>query len=421
MALLRALALALLALTTTVTAVAPSLPLVTSSRWILDSTGARVKLRCINWAGHMETHVPEGLHRNSIANITSFIAGAGFNCVRLTYSIDWALNPTELVADAFAKAVTLAGVPEHQDAMTAIYDAAVVHNPSLQSATVRDVYGQVIAGLWENGVMTILDNHVSRAGWCCNLTDGNGWWNDAAGAEAADSRWFNTSEWLAGLEAVAEWSTTQPGVVGMSLRNELRQSVLQTLGGSYEDDWYTYISRAAKLVHAANPDVLVIVGGASSATDLSFVADRGLDFTPWAGKHVWEMHAYSFTVTFKVALGNCALEKAAYGYYDGFVLTQGKNYTAPLILSEFGVAMTGGSAETGLSSDDAAYLDCLVGYMEGNDAEWALWAIQGSYYIRNGVLDYNETWGVYDFEWTGWRNPGFPPLLKSMWNATQGP
>ena len=52
----------------------PKLPLQTSSRWILDADGARVKMRCINWAGHGEANVPEGLHKASVASIADFVA-----------------------------------------------------------------------------------------------------------------------------------------------------------------------------------------------------------------------------------------------------------------------------------------------------------------------------------------------------------
>lgn len=422
MALLNTLSLTLLALASTaLAAAAPSLPLSTSSRWILDASGSRVKLRCVNWAGHMETHVPEGLHRQPISKIAQTIEEQGFNCVRLTYSIDWALNPNETVAHAFANAAGLAGVPEHNATLTGYYDAAVALDPSLATSTVRDVYGAVVDALWDRGVMTILDNHVSRAQWCCNLTDGNGWWDTGFGYVADNSRFFNTSEWLAGLQAAAAWArASHPGVVGLSLRNEIRQSWLQGTNGPY-DDWYDNIGRAAGLVHAAHPDALIVVGGGWSATDLTMVGGRDLDWSGWAGKHVWEFHAYSFTVTFQLDLGNCALEKAEYGKFDGYVLSQGERYTAPLILSEFGVAMTGGSKAGGLSDDDYDYLTCLVGYMTNNDAEWALWAIQGSYYLRNGAVDYNETWGVLDYTWSQVRNPQFSGLLGAMWNVTQGP
>lgn len=50
-----------------------AIPLQSSSRWILDSNNARVKLRCINWAGHMEVHLPEGLHKQSISFLADWI------------------------------------------------------------------------------------------------------------------------------------------------------------------------------------------------------------------------------------------------------------------------------------------------------------------------------------------------------------
>lgn len=432
MAPLKALALGLLATTTALAlnSSAPALPLSTSGRWILDADGARVKLRCVNWAGHMEAHVPEGLHRQSVDTIAQFIADAGFNCVRLTYSIDWALNPDETVADAFANAANLSGTPEYQANLTGFYDDAVALNPFLAngSTTVRDVYGEVIDQLWARGVMTVLDNHVSRAQWCCNLTDGNGWWDTAFGYTDANSRYFNTAEWLQGLSAVATWAAggAHPGVVAMSLRNEIRQFLLQGFNGPY-DDWFSNLNQAGAAVHEANPDVLVVVGGGMSATDLTMVrsGSRHLDYaSAWPGKHVWEFHAYTFTVTFAADLGSCDLERDEYGAWDGFVLTQGEDYTAPLFLSEFGVGMTsadGDDSTSGLSEGDYDYLTCLVGYMEGNDAEWALWAVQGSYYIRNGVVDYDESYGVLDHSWSTWRNPAFPALLGSMWNVTQGP
>lgn len=401
---------------------APSLPLSSSSRWILDAESNRVKFRCINWAGHMETHVPEGLHRQSISYIADFIVDQGFNCVRLTYSIDWALNPNESVVDAFNNAATLAYVPEANASFVDMYNQALTYNPFLANATVRDVFGVVVDQLWERGVMTLLDNHVSRAQWCCNLTDGNGWWDTAFGYTALNSRYFNTTLWLDGLQTVATWAGNgnHPGVVAMSLRNEIRQFLLQGTNGPY-NDWFTYIQRGAEIVHAANPDVLIVVGGGLSATDLTMVQDRSLDWTAWEDKHVWEFHAYEFTVTFALDLGSCDLEKLEYGKFDGYVLTQDEDYTAPLILSEFGVGMTGGDNAGGLSDADYDYLTCLVGYMTSNDADWALWAIQGSYYVRNGVVDYNETWGVLNYNWTDWRNPQFPALLGAMWNVTQGP
>ena len=63
-----------------------SLELCTDGRWIVDESGHRVKLACVNWASHIDTMVTEGLNKQPLATITAYIAALGFNCVRLTYA-----------------------------------------------------------------------------------------------------------------------------------------------------------------------------------------------------------------------------------------------------------------------------------------------------------------------------------------------
>ncbi|KAK3313786.1 glycoside hydrolase family 5 protein [Apodospora peruviana] len=413
--------LALLAFFTTVIfAQQAALPLKSSSRWILDANNQRVKFRCVNWAGHQEANIPEGLDKQPVGYIVDWIKQQGFNCVRLTYSIDHALNGNTMkVADSFSQAAAAAGVPA--PAMTGLYANVISKNPFIATATTRDVYTNVVDTLWEAGIMTILDNHVSKATWCCNLTDGNGWWDEGFGYNSWNSRFFKTQDWLTGLQTMAVWATDHPGVVAMSLRNEIREFLLQ---GSFNGraDWYRFIKQGGDIVHAANPDVLVVVGGVQSSTDLTHVRPKNkmLDTSGWAGKHVWEMHAYSFTVTFPDPFQNCDAVKAEYGTFSGFVLEQNKPYTGPLILSEFGVGMLGGS-ENGLNAQDDRYLKCLVSYMTSNDADWAVWALQGSYYLRDGNVDADETWGLMSHDWKGWRNEKFPGMLGDMWKVTQGP
>ncbi|GJN66722.1 cellulase family protein [Purpureocillium lilacinum] len=408
---------ALLGLASSVTADKPKVPLSASSRWIVDAAGQRVKLRCINWAGHLEANIPEGLHRQTVEHVADWIAAQGFNCVRLTYSIDMARNPSVRVEDSFRAAAVASGADEAT--LMKLYAAASERNPFLTTATVLDVFDHVQAALWDRGVMTVLDNHVSKASWCCDLGDGNGWWKDAKFYMKETSRYFDTTQWHEGLTAMATWSRSRPGVIGLSLRNELRASVLQIPFAP--KTWLDYMPTAARLVHAAAPDALVITGGINGGTDLSPLRTVGvMDTDGWVSKRVWEAHAYSFTIT-TPSFGICSLLKTEYGGLFGFVLEQGKGaLTGPLFLSEFGVGMTGGPHD-GLSDDDYKYLTCLVEYMESNDADWALWAIQGSYYVRGGTVDFNETWGALDYSWQDWRNPAFKSMLGKMLDVTQGP
>jgi endoglucanase len=128
-----------------------ALPLKTSSRWILDNNDQRVKFRCANWAGHMEVNLPEGLNKKSIEYIADWVHAQGFNCVRLTYSIDHALHPGLAVADSFAAASAASGAS--LSSFTSMYNDVVVHNPSLKNSTTRDAFGAVIDALWERGVV----------------------------------------------------------------------------------------------------------------------------------------------------------------------------------------------------------------------------------------------------------------------------
>ncbi|KAM3536302.1 hypothetical protein MY4038_000460 [Beauveria bassiana] len=419
-----ALSLALPALAATVVVDKPAVPLHSSSRWILDRDNRRVKLRCVNWAGHLEANLPEGLHKQPVSRLADWIASAGFNCVRLTYSIDMALNPSLPVRQSFFAAAAATGADAA--GLMALHDAAVSMNPFLANATVIDAFDAVQAALWDRGVVTILDNHVSRASWCCDLDDGNGWWADAPGYLAANSRYFDRDDWLRGLRAMAAWvrgdgssssSSSRPGIVGMSLRNELRAHVTQLPAAA--GVWRENMRVAAAAVHAGNPDVLVIVGGLNGGTDLTPLRGQTLDTAAWVGKNVWEAHAYSFTLT-TPDVGSCSVRKANYGLLFGFVLEQGKDSTGPLFLSEFGVGMTGGGKD-GLNDKDSRYLACLREYMEGNDADWALWALQGTYYVRDGKVDAEETWGVLDHDWKDWRNPKFKGMLGKMPEMTQFP
>ena len=391
-------------------------PLSASDRWIVDSNGERFKLRCVNWAGHLEPGIPEGLNKQPVDNIAYWIANNGFNCVRLTYSIDMALSPDTSVSDSFTQAANSSGTDTNVTALQEQYTAAVAQNAFLGSATRISTFDTIISTLASHSISVILDNHVSKAQWCCNYSDGNGWWDSASGYDASNSQWFNTANWLAGLSAMSKFSTSHPNIIGMSLRNELR--AVGTQDENNHADWYNLTSFGAQAIHSANPDLLIVFGGVTSATDLSYLQFTPLDTSAWgADKTVYEFHSYWWS--FPIGSSLCPVYDGILGERSGFILESGKPFTGPLWLSEFGaLQVVDGSVTTGL---EQAFLGCLVSYMEGNDADWAVWAVQGSYYVREGAVDADESYGLLNHDWTDWRNATFKDALGGMFDVTQGP
>jgi Cellulase (glycosyl hydrolase family 5) len=90
----------------------------------------------------------------------------------------------------------------------------------------------VVSNLGANNIMVILDNHISKPGWCCSNSDGNGFFGD---------KYFDPDVWISGLTKMANMFNGVSNVVGMSLRNELRGAKQNV------DDWYRYISEFCRL------------------------------------------------------------------------------------------------------------------------------------------------------------------------------
>lgn len=57
------------------------------------------------------------------------------------------------------------------------------------------VYDAIAAECAQQQIYVHLDNHVSKASWCCNLSDGNGWWGDT---------FFSPTNWTRGLSYMAD-------------------------------------------------------------------------------------------------------------------------------------------------------------------------------------------------------------------------
>nr|GEV62353.1 ricin B, lectin domain, glycoside hydrolase, family 5 [Tanacetum cinerariifolium] len=246
--------------------------------------------------------------------------------------------------------------------------------------------------------MIILDNHLSKPGWCCNDNDGNGFFGDL---------YFDPQVWINGVTRVATMFRGYTNVIGMSLRNELR--------GRRQDvnTWYKYMQKCAERVHAANPNVLVILSGLNYDLDLSFLQNNPVKLS-FNNKLVFEAHWYGFSNGNDWATSNsnevCGRVIETMQTNAIFLLDQGY----PLFISEWGVD------QRGTNENDNRYLNCFLGWAAEHDLDWALWSLVGSYYYREGVAGMEEFYGVLNWNWHEARNSSFLKKISPLQSPFQG-
>lgn len=391
----------------------PNLPFTTEGPKILDASGNNVKLAGTNWPGHGEVMIPEGLQYQSVETIVSDIKSLGMNVVRLTYAIemvDQIYNNNGEDVDlqtAFTQGLG-------QENGTAILADVLSNNPQFTASTKRlEVYDAVVAELARQEIYINLDNHMSKGAWCCSQTDGNAWWGDT---------YFNADNWVRGLSFMANHGKSWSNLASMSLRNEFREpSNNPTVAATYNwETWYSYVKKGANAVHEANPDVLVILSGLNYDTTMQPVV-RGTALTPgnetfnkadFAGyeeKLVIELHNYETGAT------SCSAVQGS--LYNGGAQAMNPDESTtvnvfPVLITEFGFLQEDNTYQS-------VYATCLAEWVPSNTAGWMNWVVVGSYYVRSGIQDYDETWGLYNHDWSGWRDTAYVnEQLKPMVAAT---
>nr|DAD30751.1 TPA_asm: hypothetical protein HUJ06_009602 [Nelumbo nucifera] len=370
---------------------AAALPLYTNSQWIVDENGQRVKLACVNWISHLQPLLAEGLNRQPLDTISKTIVSMGFNCVRFTWPLFMATNES-LYSLNVRQSFENLGLNES-------IGAILVNNPSMLNLTVIQAFKAVVDNLGDNNVMVILDNHISKPGWCCSRTDGNGFFGDT---------YFDPELWIKGLTQMATWFNGTTNVIGMSLRNELRGSRQNV------SVWYKYMQAGAEAIHKANPHVLTILSGLEFDHDLSFLHSRQVKLS-YSRKLVFELHWYAFTDGHAWEEGNpndvCGRIVNTLKSQSLFVLDQGY----PLFLSEFGIDLRGGDP------NGDRFSNCFFGVAADLDFDWALWAFMGSYYLREGYYALNEVYAVLDWDWAKPRNTTFLKRVAGIQSPFRGP
>jgi endoglucanase len=170
------------------------LPLSTKGRDVIDANGDVFHYKATNWPGHQEIMIPEGLQYSSVSDIVSWFPKLGLNSVRLTFAIEmideyYSNSPNQTLEKSVINALG-------QVNGTKVLNQILAKNPQFRRNTTRlQVWDAVGKELSSQGVVIHLDNHVSKAFWCCGENDGNAWFGD---------KFFDVETWKRGLSFMAK-------------------------------------------------------------------------------------------------------------------------------------------------------------------------------------------------------------------------
>jgi endoglucanase len=308
-------------------------PLHANGHKILDSAGHEVRLTSVNWYGFdQKEYLAGGLDHARLETIIGQIRDIGVNSVRLP----WANETLERNPPAA--------------------DYAVKANPKLRGKHALDVLDVVIAALARAHIMVILDNHMSRADWCCTEADGNGLWYSAE---------YPEEKWLADWETIVRRYRNQPWVVGADLRNELRNGA--TWGGDDPRlDWHAAAERGGNAVLGVNPNLLVMVEGPEYSTDLTAFGKLPVRLKI-SNRVVYSPHAYAPAGhTFQ----SYDELKQVYDARAGYLLRAEPG--VPLWVGEFG------TCQTLECEDQSQWFSWFVRYLRENELSWSYWPLNGT-------------------------------------------
>jgi endoglucanase len=346
-------------------------PLHTEGYRILDAAEHPIRLTSVNWYGFdQKEYVAGGLDHAPLAQIIDEIHQIGVNSVRLP----WANETLE------------------RNPMPPAY--AITANPQFKGMRAMEIMDAVITALASAHIMVILDNHVSRADWCCSEDDGNGLWYNAEYPEA---------HWLADWKAIARRYGNQPWVVGADLRNELRSGAVWG-GSDAKHDWHSAAERGAKAVLAGNPRLLIMVESPEYSTNFTgfdklpvrLPIPRRLIYSP----HAYNIQSHTFATYEEM--------KQAYEARVGFLLHA--EPAVPLWVGEFGTCQ---DLKCGPNSD---WFRLFIRLLEENSQlSWSYWALNGTQ--SSGMTrkyDTAETYGLLSPDYKSIAAPKIVDLFRGI-------
>lgn len=343
-------------------------PLRTDGPVIRDSSGAAVRLISVNWFGFDQgEYVAGGLDHMPLEQLAKQIRSMGFNSVRLP----WANQVVE------------------ENPVVPGY--ALTANPQLQGKHALEIMDAVIDALAHEGLLVILDNHVSRADWCCNEKDGNGLWYN---------REYPETHWIEDWQILTQRYKAQTSVVAADLRNELRSGA-QWGGNDPALDWHAAAERGGNAILAKNPNLLIMVEGTKYSLDFAGAASQPVHLTV-PNRLVYSPHNYGWSQPVPQSYEEFKqhLDKDWGWLHTG-------DHATPIWIGEIGICQNPSDCR-----QYGSWFSYLARYMQETGVSWSYWALNATQSSGAGRLYGNtETYGLLT---TDYRNVAAPEVLKQL-------
>lgn len=376
---------------------AAAFPYQTVGRSIVDAEGKAVHLKAVNWYGaNLEAQVVHGLEFKTLDEIARMIKELGYNSVRLTYS-------NAMLHD-----------------LSPVRPESIRANPGLMGLNALQIFDKAVAALAAQDLAIMLNNHSSSSVWCCGYDTDGLWFFDGKSSGFRQTE----EQWIEDWKMLAKRYRDIPQVMGADLRNEVRtakwgDSFLPSVpnwGRGDANDWARAAQRAGNEVLDVNPNLLIIVEGINWSGALGMlggyrphltnVLDRPIQLNI-PGRLVYAAHNYGFVGPTHTGDNKTSPGQQTYGEMDpetferqmdlewGYVSNQEMFFTAPLIVSEFGINIANATER------DRAWFGRIVDYLVKKKFHFAYWPLNPESY---GILDHGweirkgEDWRAGDFK-----------------------
>ncbi len=404
----------------------------TQGTTIVDAYGRPVRLAAVNWYGaESNDFVPGGLAYRPYMDILRTIKGLGFNAIRLPFS-------NELV--------------QRNPVVRLRLDA----NPRFRGKRALDILDAILTGARQVGLMVILDNHRSDAGWTAQV---NGLWY------VPGSPRYTMRSWIDDWVTLARRYRDNPAVVGFDLRNEPHtQAGIEVLGLGYLhngatwgpfqgvdnplSDWRLAAEQAGNAVQAVNTRALIIVEGteiypikiAPGAPFCPGQANPAAGYCPdvywWGGnlagaknypvvlnvpgRLVYSPHEYGPEMHgqrwITPNIGEYDWQQQMYKHW-GYLLQATGPYAAPVWVGEFGTPTRDDSGVHNLRGDSQGrWFSSLVHYLKRYpNVGWGYWAINGtSSGASNRTYGQRDVFGILSRDWSHLSRPILIQALRGI-------